>query len=79
MNNQDLSYEAFFQTKGYFRGRRNETLSPVFWIESFLNWPKTLLGHLGFNIEGAFAQFLKIVVLILEIVGSIFLVLEQMR
>ncbi len=71
--------EAFYQTKGFFRARRNETLSPVFCIESFLNWPKTLLGRLGFNIEGAFAQFLKIVVLILEIVGCIFFVLEEMH
>ena len=63
-----LILEALHQARGYFRSRRNESFSrPIYWIESFINWPKSLLGYLGIDREGAIAKFLQIVVLILEI------------
>lgn len=66
--------ESIQQSIGYFRARRNETFSPVFWIESLIGWPRSLLGFFGFDSNGTFAKFLQIVVLILEIVGGIILV-----
>lgn len=62
-----LMLEALHQARGYFRSRRNESYSPIYWIESFINWPKTLLGVLGFNTDGAFAKFLQILFHILEV------------
>lgn len=62
-----LILEALHQARGYYRTRRNESISPVFWIESFLNWPRSLLGYVGINREGTFAKIVQAVVLILEI------------
>lgn len=63
---------SFHISIGYFRARRNETVSPVFWIESLIIWPRSLLGFLGYNNEGAFAKLLQILVLIFEIVVAAF-------
>ena len=55
----------------------NETFSPIFWIESLINWPKSLLGLLGFEKEGAFAKLLQILFLVVEVVGAIILVVRN--
>ncbi|MDE2749292.1 MAG: hypothetical protein OXI34_10030 [Chloroflexota bacterium] len=71
--------QSFHRTIGYFRARRNETFSPVFWIKSLLNWPTSLLGFLGFNREGGAAKFLQIVVLVLEFSGGVILAINNFQ
>ena len=63
--------ESFHSCIGYFRARRNEARSPVFWLESLFNWPKTLLGFLGFETDSAIAKILQLLVFILEIAGAL--------
>ncbi len=70
---------TFHKSVGYFRARRNETISPVFWIETFLIWPKSLLGFLGFDEEGFLANRLNTVILILEAVGGIIFLMKQLQ
>ena len=68
---------SFHKSIGYFRARRNETFSPVFWIESLVNWPRSMLGFLGFNSDGAFAKFLQVAVLSLEVAGGVILAVNN--
>lgn len=70
---------SFHRAMGYFRARRNETISPVFWIESLVNWPRLLLGFLGFNSEGAFAKFLQMIVWILKFAVGVLAVANSMN
>lgn len=70
--------QMFSETIGYFQARTNESFSPVFWIESFINWPKTVLGNLGFNQDGAIANFLKLAFLFLEVVGGFILLSDRL-
>ena len=53
--------QSFHRAKGYFRGRRNETLSLVFWFETFINWPATVLGIIGLDKSGSLGKLLKLV------------------
>ena len=76
---QRLILEALHQAKGYFRTRRNESFSPIFWIESFFMWPRSLLSYLGISSNGAFAKSLQILVLILEIAGGVILVTNNFQ
>lgn len=69
--------QSFHRAKGYFRGQRNETLSLVFWFESLINWPATVLGMIGLDKSGSLAKLLKLVALVLEIGAAIHLFLAQ--
>ena len=69
--------QSFHASIGYFLARRNETISPIYWLEAFFNWPKTLLGMLGFNRQGSFANLLQLLVTMLEAVGVILLVVSR--
>ncbi|MDE2775078.1 MAG: hypothetical protein OXI77_03960 [Chloroflexota bacterium] len=71
--------QSFHESIGYFRARKNETVNPIFWIESLLNWPKSVLGMLGFNEHGAFANMLKLLVLVLEVVVGFLLVVSRLQ
>lgn len=71
--------EAFYQARGYFRARRNESISPIFWIESLINWPRAILRFLGFSSDGMFAKLLQVAVLILEVAAGIILVANNFQ
>ena len=67
------SIESFHEAIGYFRARRNETIDPIFWIESLLNWPSNLLGLFGFDSNGPVVKFFQVMVLALEVAGGFIL------
>lgn len=79
LNEKFQVLESIDQAIGHFAARRNESFSPIFWIESLFNWPKSLLGSLGFKSEGAFAKILQIVVLILEIAVAVLAVTNSIN
>lgn len=70
--------QNFHRTKGFFRARRNETFSPVFWIESFLRWPNILIGFFGFNSEGRTAKLSQVSAIVVEVVATINFVTENL-
>ena len=86
INLHDHSHETvsanlqnFHRTKGFFRARRNETLSPAFWIETLINWPATLLGRIGLDPEGSIASIVKLLALVAEIVGVVHFFVSQIQ
>lgn len=66
--------QSFHTSIGYFQARKSETFSIVCWIDTLINWPRIVLGKLGFDRNGSIANLLKIAALILEIFGFILLV-----
>ena len=71
--------ESFSNTIAYFLARRTETFELLFWADTLLNWPKSAVSILGFKREGSFAGFLKVAVLIVEIVAGIMLVFSRLQ
>ena len=62
---------------GYFRGRRNETCSIVYWIETVIFWPRHVLTYLGLNKDSSTTKVLHILAVVAELAGGIVLILDR--
>ena len=69
----------FQNSIGYFGARRNETRSMVYWIESLINWPKSVLALLGFDRNGSFANVIQLILWIVQIVSGFTFVVTTLK
>ena len=73
----DSNQKSFHEAIGYFRARRNETFSIVYWIECLVFWPRNLLAYLGLGKDSALVKILQTLVLLAEFIGAIALILGR--
>ena len=70
---------SFHDTVAYFRVRRNETLSVVYWFETIGNLPKKLLEYLGVDPHGRLAEFINVLARVVAIVVGVLAILERLQ
>ncbi len=59
---------------GYFRARRNEALTPGYWIDLLIFWPQHVLGYIGVPVENLFSKLFQVTIILVEfIAGAVFL------
>lgn len=70
---------SFHKAIGYYRQRRNEALSPQYWIEFALFAPRNLLSYIGFDGNSAAVKAFQAIAWIVELAAAIVAIVEFMK
>jgi len=68
---------AFAETIGFYKKRRNESFSVFYWLSLIINFPKHVFNFYGGETKGAFYILINIVYKLAVILGSLYSFLKK--
>lgn len=70
---------AFPEAIGYYQKRRNESISPFYWFNFIINFPKYVFSYYGGKPKGTFYNFIDIIYKLTIISGALYGILKKVR